>query len=200
MAQVFVTVGTTSFDALIEALDTPQVVDALRRKGYGSLTMQIGRGAYVPRRLIPTGTTALLAGGFHVEYFTFRPTLDACMRDASLVVSHAGAGSVFEALGAGKPLLVVVNNKLMDNHQAELAEELANRGHVMWCEPARVLEVLNAFDASTLVPYEQGECRVAEAFDELLWCCSAPPHAFKRESLEDYLKRRELYKDRDPNE
>jgi UDP-N-acetylglucosamine transferase subunit ALG13 len=34
------------------------------------------------------------------------------------VVSHAGAGSVFEALGGRRPLLVVVNETLMDNHQA----------------------------------------------------------------------------------
>jgi UDP-N-acetylglucosamine transferase subunit ALG13 len=29
------------------------------------------------------------------------------MKEADLVVSHAGAGSVFEALGLGRPLLVV---------------------------------------------------------------------------------------------
>ena len=90
---VFVTVGTTSFDALVEALDNPAVVNILRARGYNSLTMQIGRGTYRPRRV-------RTRPGFRVDIFDFRPSLDEAMRAASLVVSHAGAGSVFEALDA----------------------------------------------------------------------------------------------------
>jgi UDP-N-acetylglucosamine transferase subunit ALG13 len=46
------------------------------------------------------------------------------MRGADLVISHAGAGSVLEALHAHKSLLVVVNDSLMDNHQTELAHKM----------------------------------------------------------------------------
>ena len=111
---VFVTVGTTSFDALIQALDSVSIVDILRDKGYSSLTLQIGRGSYTPRNILPPGSSraVLLPGGggggddddesspeassspFVVECFDFRPSLDQAMRDADLVVSHAGAGSV----------------------------------------------------------------------------------------------------------
>jgi beta-1,4-N-acetylglucosaminyltransferase len=48
------------------------------------------------------------------------------MRNADLIIGHAGAGTCMEALSFGKPLLVVVNNKLLHNHQIELAERLAN--------------------------------------------------------------------------
>ena len=41
---VFVTVGTTQFDSLIEALDTPECADALRGNGYGSVVIQRGKG------------------------------------------------------------------------------------------------------------------------------------------------------------
>lgn len=64
------------------------------------------------------------------------------LRRASLYVGSllpaciAGAGSIFEALRARKPLLVVVNAGLMDNHQQELAEALAARGHLAHCAPA----------------------------------------------------------------
>lgn len=152
---VFVTVGTTSFDALIQALDDVSVIDILRSKGYASLTLQIGRGTYTPRNIIPPGRSrAVLAGSFGeaseprefvVECFDFRPSLDEAMRGADLVVSHAGAGSVFEALGLRRPLLVVVNETLMDNHQVELAEELAGRGHLRWCVPEDVGQALRDF-------------------------------------------------------
>jgi hypothetical protein len=45
-------------------------------------------------------------------------------------VSHAGAGTCLEALEAGKPLLVVVNDFLADNHQRELAVKLKEVGYV----------------------------------------------------------------------
>lgn len=165
---VFVTVGTTSFDALIQALDDVTVIDILRSKGYASLTLQIGRGTYTPRNIVPPGRSrAVLAGSsgdasepreFVVECFDFRPSLDEAMREADLVVCHAGAGSVFEALGLRRPLLVVVNETLMDNHQVELAEELAGRGHLRWCVPEGVGQALRDFR-----PDGEGGARVVRA-------------------------------------
>lgn len=50
-------------------------------------------------------------------------------------MSHAGSGSVFEALSLGRPLVVVPNPILMDNHQAELAEHLEREGVAARAEP-----------------------------------------------------------------
>lgn len=47
--------------------------------------------------------------------------------------SPVGAGSCLETLEKGKPLLVVINEKLMDNHQLELAKQLHRDGHVLYC-------------------------------------------------------------------
>ena len=47
----------------------------------------------------------------------------------------AGSGSVMEALRMNKALLVVINEKLMDNHQAELAEELGRLDYLAYCTP-----------------------------------------------------------------
>ena len=49
--QVFVTVGTTSFDALIRTIDTPECKTAISRKGYSSLLIQMGRGSYIPSQV-----------------------------------------------------------------------------------------------------------------------------------------------------
>ena len=156
---VFVTVGTTQFDSLIEALDTPECADALRGNGYGSVVIQRGKGTrelvhLAPRRRRRSRAAAGEnarggAGGgagrsdrglepepLEVRVFDFAPSLADEMLAADLVVSHAGSGSVFEALGMRKPLLVVVNDALMDNHQAELAEELGKRGTCGGANPA----------------------------------------------------------------
>ena len=50
-----------------------------------------------------------------------------------------GAGSVLETLQARKPLIVVINDLLMDNHQLELASQLAEDGHLYYATCRSVL-------------------------------------------------------------
>lgn len=47
----FVTVGTTLFDALVRAVDTPEVKQELYAKGFTHLLIQIGRGSYIPDKV-----------------------------------------------------------------------------------------------------------------------------------------------------
>lgn len=42
-----------------------------------------------------------------------------------------GSGSILDALRISVPLIVVPNPSLLDNHQVELAEELAKQGYVV---------------------------------------------------------------------
>jgi beta-1,4-N-acetylglucosaminyltransferase len=69
----------------------------------------------------------------------------------------AGSVSIFETLQLGKPLIVVVNEDLMDNHHRELAEELAERKHLFCAHPQTLGETIWAMDLETLVPYEPGD-------------------------------------------
>jgi beta-1,4-N-acetylglucosaminyltransferase len=48
---VLVTVGTTCFDALVKAVDSPGVKEALLEKGYTNLLIQMGRGTYAPSKV-----------------------------------------------------------------------------------------------------------------------------------------------------
>jgi UDP-N-acetylglucosamine--N-acetylmuramyl-(pentapeptide) pyrophosphoryl-undecaprenol N-acetylglucosamine transferase len=72
-----------------------------------------------------------------------RPTLPAAelsatMASADVIVAHSGVGSALSALEAGKiPILVprrVHRHEHIDDHQEQLARELAGRGLARWLE------------------------------------------------------------------
>lgn len=80
-----------------------------------------------------------------------------------------GSGSIFETLRLRKPLIVVVNEDLMDNHQSELAEELAERNHLFCSRPQTLCETISAMDLNSLVPYQPGDATpVAEFINRFL--------------------------------
>ncbi|CAH9077915.1 unnamed protein product [Cuscuta europaea] len=80
---VFVTVGTTCFDALVNAVDTPQVKNELFKKGYTDIIVQMGRGNYVPvKSAIENGSPAM-------DCFTYSSSIAEYLKSASLVISHA---------------------------------------------------------------------------------------------------------------
>jgi len=140
---VFVTVGTTLFDELIQALDQEDVYDVLFSQGYTDILFQIGRGLYEPK-----GTSLL-----RKSFYRFNPEYKQDIEKASLVISHAGAGSIMDALMQQKPLLVVPNENLMDNHQVELADALAERKHLYHAKCKDIKQVLANVDFDALVPY-----------------------------------------------
>lgn len=111
---VFVTVGTTKFDELISSVTERSTLEALKNNGYSSMILQIGHGNFLPEE----------SHVIKISHYRFKPDIGPDMCNSDLVISHGGAGSIMQALGLGKPLLVVVNDKLMDNHQYELAEKL----------------------------------------------------------------------------
>nr|GEW32176.1 UDP-N-acetylglucosamine transferase subunit ALG13 homolog [Tanacetum cinerariifolium] len=103
-------------------------------------------------------------GSLVVDYFTFSPSIAGYMKSASLVISHAGSGSIFETLKLAKPLIVIVNEDLMDNHQSELAEELAERKHLFCARPQTLYQVIEALDLDSIVPYQSDSAEKHRAF------------------------------------
>eukprot|EP00873_Tetraselmis_striata_P045475 jgi/Tetstr1/465739/TSEL_010364.t1 len=155
---VFVTVGSTLFDALVEAIDNPALAEVLLARGYSALVIQLGNGKHLPTRLLPAGATSGVAAcGLRVEWFRFAPSLTEHFKQAELIISHAGSGSTFESLRAGRKLVAVPNPILMDNHQQELAEELARQGFCVCSPVCDLLATLKGMDLDALVPYQPGD-------------------------------------------
>lgn len=130
--------------------------------GIASVVVQRGRGEYVPFQTY--------TGSLTTEHYGLKPSLDADMRQASLVITHAGygctrpGGTIFvglcslcapglmEALTLGKRVVAVVNEALMDNHQEDIATELARQRLAVACTPETLLEALVRTDWTLLRP------------------------------------------------
>jgi len=145
---IFVTVGTTDFDALVRAMDNiaPKVGE--------EVVTQIGLGQYVP---------------VNCEYFRFAPSLEPYYDRARVVVAHGGVGTTLEVLERGQKLISVANPDRYDHHQDDLLHALAKRGHIIWCHSLDKLEItLDRADEYQFVPYERPECHIAQAIEEYL--------------------------------
>ncbi|ASJ74541.1 PssE/Cps14G family polysaccharide biosynthesis glycosyltransferase [Granulosicoccus antarcticus] len=121
---IFVTVGTTSFDPLVEAVDKgPYAKNAL---------IQIADGLYEPAV---------------ARWFRFEPGIQAHIDKADVVVCHGGGGSIFSLLEAGIVPLVVPNTLRRDKHQLEIARWLQrNSFAVVAMYPEQVNEVLESYE------------------------------------------------------
>lgn len=151
-SKIFVTVGTTQFDKLIEAVTSKVALDWMVSRGYTSLRIQYGKGKKpsVESNGVPIA----------IEAYDFLPSLDNDMRKADLIISHAGAGTVMEALRFQRKLIVVINTMLMNNHQEELAGAMAERGHLVMVETPEKLD-----DNQTWISFNDFEPIVFEGGD-----------------------------------
>ncbi|RUS77490.1 hypothetical protein EGW08_014737 [Elysia chlorotica] len=163
MKKLFVTVGTTQFDTLIKAISSEKTLHALSELGFTHVTLQTGRGEIQPQDQPRDKTSPALT------CYGLKNSILEDIQAADLVISHAGAGSILDALGCGKKVLVVVNEELMGNHQTELAEALARQGYLHFCGVSSLLTSLREMDYSNLVPFPSGEPqKFAEHLDHVL--------------------------------
>lgn len=148
---VFVTVGTTEFDTLIQTIIEPAVLNLLLSLNYKKLVLQIGRGQDIDQKLAKNTCP------IQIEGYRFKPNIRQDLQSADLIIGHAGAGTCLESLELNKKLLVVINEKLHDNHQLELAKKLSHLGHLKYCKPDELKRVLSEKDLfDNLVPFKAG--------------------------------------------
>jgi UDP-N-acetylglucosamine transferase subunit ALG13 len=147
---IFVAIGTTDFDALIQAMDR------LSLNLSDKVVMQIGRSEYIPE---------------HCEYFRFVPSLVPYYERASLVVSHGGLGILTEVLERRLPLIAVEDPNQPDRHQRELLSVWEREGYLIWCKDLQKLPEAVEQAKTQLRPYVAPECQihtiVAEFLDSL---------------------------------
>lgn len=79
---IFVTVGSTKFDLLIEKICSSESLEALGVRGCDKLVIQYGNSQWPSEEL----STAKL----HVEGFPFKQSTAEDIQAADLIISHAG--------------------------------------------------------------------------------------------------------------
>lgn len=148
----FVTVGSTCFDGLIQSVFSSSVLSSLSEKGYSNVVVQCGNSEIPYAYSLARGEESfqLEKDGVSIECWKFKPSLQMDYEKADLVISHAGtslncaewlwkiwwkknyqgSGTILDVLRMDKPLIVVPNPTLLDNHQEELASALEELGHL----------------------------------------------------------------------
>jgi len=89
---IFVTVGSTRFDALVRRISEPETLEKLRKKGYKTLVVQCGNSAVddAGRTLAQGETETRAVCDMEIQRWKFKPSLQSAYEAADLVISHAG--------------------------------------------------------------------------------------------------------------
>lgn len=110
------------------------------------------------------------APGIDVAIYAYKDAIGADMAAADLVIGHAGAGTALEVLRLHKPLLMVINEQLMDNHQLELAESLRELRHVSHCTPLQLADHLIEIESMNFERFpEHQPARFSSFLDQRLF-------------------------------
>lgn len=108
--KIFVTVGTTRFDSLIEFIDLNLSKDIY------DVIFQISDGKYKPSNF---------------KYFEFSSSISEYYFKTDLVITHAGAGSIYQLLEIQKKMIIVPNMERIDGHQLDIAEYMSRNKHAL---------------------------------------------------------------------
>tara|TARA_R110000787_G_scaffold147907_1_gene261789 strand:- start:154 stop:606 length:453 start_codon:yes stop_codon:yes gene_type:complete len=110
--KILVTVGTSSFERLIKAVDKQIPANKYQ------LTCQISDGKYQP---------------INHKFFHFSDKFPSLIADADIVITHGGAGTIFQLLELQKKIIVVPNLDRIDKHQTDLASFVSDNHYAIVC-------------------------------------------------------------------
>lgn len=166
LRRIFVTVGTTQFQQLTDTIQNDEILQHLQRIQCDTLIIQHGSASTIP---VEFKEHCRSAYGIRVDSYDYKPNISDDINGSDLVISHAGAGSCTEILAAKKPLIVVVNDQLMDNHQTELAHQLSLDGHLLYCFPHTLNKILATLDETIpcLKKYEEDSDAIPKLLNHL---------------------------------
>ena len=81
------------------------------------------------------GNTAFETDKFKTIRFTSENEFKEYIQKASVVITHAGSGAIFNSIKAGKKAIAMARlhdfNEMADNHQTELVKKLSEGGYIL---------------------------------------------------------------------
>lgn len=135
---IFVTTGTSlSHEELIRKIDF-----LIGREKISDVIMQIGDSKYIPKNC--------------KRWYRFLSSLDIIYNDPNLdlVISNCGAGTIFENVVNGRPLIVVSNPNIEGEYEQELPRKMESGGHLLWCKNVEnILHYINKAKRFNFKPF-----------------------------------------------
>ena len=151
---ILITVGSVApFDKLVMKADELAGSGAI-----SDVVAQIGNGSYVPK---------------NARWFRFEHGLVKYYNKADLVITHNGAGTIFELLALGKKTIAIPNPDTIQMENIDIVKKLSTDGHIMLCMDVKELgEAVERARSWVPKPYTEPPCRIPEMIEEFL---SRPP-------------------------
>ncbi|MCD6476860.1 MAG: hypothetical protein J7K26_01680 [Candidatus Aenigmarchaeota archaeon] len=146
---IFVTTGTfAGFDTLMKKLDELVSKKIIKEK----IIAQIGNGNYKPKKF---------------KWFRFSKTLLPYYRKADLIISHEGAGTLFEIITMNKKLIALENPETI--HNPDLIKKLSNKKYLLWCKNINNLEkCIKLSKKYNFKKYKNPPCRIQNEINKYL--------------------------------
>lgn len=142
---IFVTIGTSSWDfvRLIKEMDI--IAGEINEE----VIMQIGHTKYAPSNA-------------HHFIFSSKENIEEFYKDARMIVSHAGVGSIITALKFHRPNVIIPRRKkygeIIDDHQVDIAKKIEYENEknikVVW----DIKYLKKTIDDFTNISFIESEC------------------------------------------
>lgn len=117
---IFVTVGTQPNGFLRCLKEVEQLIDKY------NITEEV---------VAQIGNTDFETDKFKTIRFTGENEFKEYIKNASVVITHAGSGAIFNSIKAGKKVIAMARlhdfNEMADNHQTELVKKLSEGGYII---------------------------------------------------------------------
>ncbi|MBI2084166.1 MAG: hypothetical protein HYT70_00930 [Candidatus Aenigmarchaeota archaeon] len=143
---IFVIAGEPSFEELIKEID--RIVPELKEP----VIAQIGNGKYIPK---------------NCKWFRVHFPLYPYYKKADIIVSHHGAGTIFEVLKFHKKLICVEN--AFKGRNPDLMSELSKGGYLIDCKKISDLKKCISLARKTKIKkYKSPKCEIGETIIKFL--------------------------------
>ena len=139
--RLFITVGTTKFDSLIDLVTSKEFQSACTML-FDKITIQYGNS-----------TLENKISSENVELYKFKPSISSDVQQSDLIITAGGSGTILECLQQCKRVIAVPNTTLQDNHQIELCNKLSEMHHIQISKLDELLEKVQDYKAFKPQPW-----------------------------------------------
>jgi beta-1,4-N-acetylglucosaminyltransferase len=144
---IFVTIGTGRFEKLVKA------TDELAKKLKEKIIIQKGNS------ICPVK---------NAECFAFTDEFDKYVKEARIIISHGGAGTIYGLLEKGKKIIALANLDRIDKHQKEILEKLSEEDYLIYRKDFNLKKCLEKAKKFKFKKYKKPECKIAEKIIKFL--------------------------------